>query len=68
MQKLTVLDVIALVLLVIGGLNWGLWALGGWNVVDAVLGAGSVLSRLVYILVGVSALYVLWLWTKLERK
>lgn len=50
------LHVIAWVLLVIGGLNWLLVGLGGWNVVDMIFGTASVVSRIVYILVGLSAL------------
>lgn len=68
MSKLTTVDIVALVLLVIGGLNWGLIGLADVNLVDWVLGSMSMLSRLVYILVGLSALYVGWLWMKLERK
>jgi uncharacterized membrane protein YuzA (DUF378 family) len=44
-------------LLVIGGLNWGLVGLFRWDLVAALLGADSILSRLVYLLVGVSALW-----------
>ena len=66
MQKLTTVDVIALVLLVIGGLNWGLMGLGMGNVVESIF--GMTLSRWIYVLVGLSALYVAWLWMKLERK
>lgn len=66
MQKLTVVDTVALVLLIIGGLNWGLMGLGMGNVVEAIF--GITLSRLIYFLVGVSAVYVAWLWMKLERK
>jgi len=68
MQKLTTVDVVALVLLVVGGLNWGLVGLFQWNLVDAILGVWPMLARLVYVLVGVSAVYVGWLWMKLERK
>lgn len=66
MQKLTVVDIVALVLLVVGGLNWGVMGLGMGNVVEMIF--GMALSRLIYILVGVSAVYVAWLWMKLERK
>ena len=48
------LHMIAFILLIIGGLNWGLVALG-YNVVDMVFGSGSTLSMLIYLLVGVSA-------------
>ncbi|OGZ63914.1 MAG: hypothetical protein A3A98_01340 [Candidatus Staskawiczbacteria bacterium RIFCSPLOWO2_01_FULL_40_39] len=66
MQKLTTLDIVALVLLVVGGLNWGLLGLVNMNVVDTVF--GMTISRFIYIVVGLAALYVAWLWMKLERK
>lgn len=67
MQKLTTLDIVALVLLVVGGFNWGLIGLINYNLVEAIFGAGWIAS-LIYILVGLSAFYVMWLWLKLERK
>jgi uncharacterized protein len=48
--------IIAFVLLVIGGLNWLLFAFG-WNLVSTIFGAGSTLSMLIYILIGISAIY-----------
>jgi hypothetical protein len=51
------LHVIAFVLLVVGGLNWLLVAFN-WNLVDAVLGVGSMLAKIVYVLVGLSAVYL----------
>lgn len=69
MSKLTTVDIIALVLLVIGGLNWGIIGLtGGTNVVWMLFGAWPMLVNLIYILVGLAAVYVGWLWMKLERK
>lgn len=47
---------IAFVLLIIGGLNWGLSAFG-YNVVDMVFGSGSSIAMLIYVLVGLSAVY-----------
>ena len=52
-------DWIAWVLLVIGGLNWGLVGIFDWNLVDAIFGSGSVLSAIVYILVGISAIWAI---------
>ena len=49
---------VSFILLVIGGLNWLLVGIGGWDLVAMVLGAGSMLSRIVYILVGLSAVYL----------
>ena len=51
------LDIIAAVLLVIGGLNWGLVALANFDLVAALFGSGTLLARVVYGLVGLSALY-----------
>lgn len=53
----SVLDIIALILVLIGGLNWGLVGAFNFNLVDTIFGAGSVVSAIVYILVGISAIY-----------
>jgi len=50
------LKMVAIWLLIIGGLNWGLTALG-WNVVDMIFGTGSTLSMIIYLLVGLAAIY-----------
>jgi len=54
---------VAFILLVIGGLNWGLVGIGGfvganWNVVDLLLGSWPSVEWIVYILVGLSALWL----------
>ena len=57
------LDTIAKVLLIVGGLNWGLVGLNSsWNVVGMIFGGVGWLLSLVYILVGLSAVYELWGW------
>jgi uncharacterized membrane protein YuzA (DUF378 family) len=53
------LNVITLILLIVGGLNWGLVGLLNFDLVAALFGAGSSLSRVVYMLVGASALWQL---------
>ena len=50
-------NLITLVLIVVGGLNWGLVGLFDWNLVAAIFGNESVLSRTVYVLVGLSAIW-----------
>ena len=55
MKSLTVLT---LFLLVVGGLNWGLVGLFQFDLVAALFGEASALSNIVYILVGLSAVYV----------
>jgi uncharacterized membrane protein YuzA (DUF378 family) len=53
------LHMTAFILLIIGGLNWLLVGFG-WNLVSAIFGADSVVSRIIYILVGISALVELF--------
>ncbi len=50
------LHMVAFVLLVVGGLNWLLVAFG-YNLVDMIFGMGSQISMIIYILVGLSAIY-----------
>lgn len=54
-----VVNVIALILIIIGGLNWGLVGFFDYNLVDAIFGDESAASRVVYAVVGVAALYKL---------
>jgi uncharacterized membrane protein YuzA (DUF378 family) len=53
------LNVITLILLIVGGLNWGLVGLLNFDLVAALFGASSLLPRVVYMLVGASALWQL---------
>jgi hypothetical protein len=52
------LDSIALILLIVGGLNWGLVGAFQFDLVATLFGEASALSRLVYVLVGLSAVVV----------
>jgi uncharacterized membrane protein YuzA (DUF378 family) len=54
-----ILDWIALLLVIIGGINWGLIAAMDYDLVAALFGDGSMVSRIVYALVGLAALYSL---------
>ncbi|MFW6131035.1 MAG: DUF378 domain-containing protein [Candidatus Aminicenantaceae bacterium] len=51
---------IALILVVIGGLNWGLVGIFNFNLVSWIFGAMSVVSRIIYILVALSAIIILF--------
>lgn len=52
------LDIIAAILLVVGGLNWGLWGLLEFDLVAAVFGGNTaLLAKIVYSLVGLAAVY-----------
>ena len=52
-----VVDTIALVLMIIGAIVWGLIGLFNFNLVDAIFGTMSVLSRIIYTLVGIAGLW-----------
>jgi uncharacterized membrane protein YuzA (DUF378 family) len=58
MNRLKSIDWLALVLVVVGGLNWGLVGIFGFDLVATIFGEMSVLSRIVYTLVGISAVYL----------
>jgi hypothetical protein len=57
------IETVALALVVIGGLNWGLTALG-YNVVNLLLGSIPVLEQVVYLVVALAALYVAYTMVK----
>jgi uncharacterized membrane protein YuzA (DUF378 family) len=57
---MTALKTLTLVLLLVGGLNWGLVGIFDFDLVAVILGDGTLLSRLVYSLVGLSAVYQLY--------
>ncbi len=59
---------IALIILIIGGINWGLVGVLDYNLVDIVFGDIKYLSMIIYTLVGISALYVAILAAKLTKK
>lgn len=58
MPRLSTWDWVALALLIIGGLNWGLVGLFAFDLVAAIFGTMSVVSRIIYILVGISAIWI----------
>lgn len=55
------MDRLALVLVIIGALNWGLVGLFSFDLVAAIFGAGSAFSRIIYTLVGLAGLWSLTL-------
>ena len=53
---MTTLQKICLVITIIGGLNWGLVGLLDFNIIDAIFTAGSVISRRIYSIVGLTSI------------
>jgi uncharacterized membrane protein YuzA (DUF378 family) len=64
-MKMNVLDKIGILLLAVGGLNWGLVGLFDFNLVDSIFGVGSILARIVYAIVGLAALYGIYFLVKM---
>jgi uncharacterized membrane protein YuzA (DUF378 family) len=67
-MKMKAFDILVAVLLVVGGLNWGLVGLFGFDLVASIFGNMSFLSRIVYILVGASAIYQGFQWRAIQRR
>lgn len=68
MNKLSGLDMVALLILMIGGLNWGLVGLFQYDLVASIFGDMSSFARGVYDLVGLSAVYSFFLCMKVGKK
>ena len=51
------IDTIALILIIIGAINWGLIGFFKFNLVDAIFDELSAISRIIYALVGISGLW-----------
>lgn len=62
MAKMNTLDWITMILLIVGGLNWGLVGFFSFDLVASIFGGmTSTISRIIYALVGLSALYaIIW--------
>ncbi|MGC9309873.1 MAG: DUF378 domain-containing protein [Candidatus Nanoarchaeia archaeon] len=55
-----IIDLIALILVIVGALNWGLVGIGGWNLVNLIFGSVAWLEQVVYILVGLSGIWMIF--------
>lgn len=58
----TTVDWLAMIFVIVGGLNWGLIGLFNYDIVAAIF--GGMLSRIIYVLVGLAALYMIYFATK----
>lgn len=66
-SRLNAVDWVSMALLIIGGVNWGLVGLFNFDLVAMLFGEMSVVSRIVYALVGLSALYTIYTSSKMSR-
>jgi uncharacterized membrane protein YuzA (DUF378 family) len=68
MKNLNALDWIALVLVIVGGLNWGLVGIFSFNLVDWIFGGVYFIARIIYILVALAAIYMIIIAATLKKK
>ncbi len=61
-------DVVAAILVVVGAVNWGLVGAARTDLVALLFGAGSLLSSVVYISVGLAGLYQALRWKAIQRR
>lgn len=63
-----ILNLVAMILVIVGGLNWGLVGFFNFDLVATIFGNMSIVSRVVYVLVGLSALYMIFMLPKMNKK
>ena len=68
MKNLNTVDILAFILVIVGGINWGLVGLLDLDLVSALFGEMSAISRIVYSLVGAVAVYLAATSMQLGRK
>lgn len=61
-----IIHCIALTLVIIGALNWLLVGLIDFNLVDTLFGVGSILSKIIYIIVGIAGIWSLTFYSKVS--
>ncbi|MGV8169643.1 MAG: DUF378 domain-containing protein [Candidatus Nanoarchaeia archaeon] len=64
MAEKSTLDYIALILLIVGGLNWLLVGLFKFDLVQAIFGSIQIVANIIYIVVGIAALYTIYFLVK----
>jgi len=62
------IDMVAAAFLFVGGINWGLVGLFNFDLVAWVFGNMSIFSRIIYILVAISAIYDAAMWKAIQRR
>lgn len=66
-MHMNAVKIVAMLLLVIGGINWGLVGLFDYNLVTTIFGNWDIVVKVIYILVGLSGLYALTMMPKMAK-
>jgi len=65
MRTFALIDMVALILTIVGGINWGLVGFFGFDLVAFIFGNMSPLARIIYGVVGISAIYNIYFLIKM---
>ena len=68
MNKLSSIDWVALILVIIGGVNWGLVGFFDFDLVATIFGSATMISKIIYDLVGISAVYLIFVAPKMGKE
>ncbi|PIP21612.1 MAG: DUF378 domain-containing protein [Candidatus Nealsonbacteria bacterium CG23_combo_of_CG06-09_8_20_14_all_40_13] len=68
MNKLSTFDWVALIIIIVGAINWGLVGLFKIDIIKVIFGDMTIFARMLYIIVGLAGLYLLILSFKLGKK
>lgn len=68
MRSINIIDWLAIILVIVGGLNWGLVGLFNFNLVTYIFASQPLVERIIYIVVGLAAIYLLTISFMLAKK
>lgn len=63
-----ILDILTGIILIIGGLNWGLMAFIDFNLIAWIFRDMNILTRVIFLVIGLSALYQLVFWKQIRQR
>jgi uncharacterized protein len=66
-NKLYIIDYLALILLIVGGINWGLVGIFDFDLVANIFGIMTPVSRVIYSVVGICGIYCLFIIYRLSK-
>lgn len=61
------LDILAYLLVIVGGINWGLVGFFNYNLVTQIFGESTPVTRIIYAAVGLAAIYLLYSFMRVNR-
>ena len=66
MKKVRTIDKMVFFLLLLGGLNWGLVGVFSWDLIGAIFGYMSAVTRIIFVLIGLAAVYRFVIWARVQ--